>query len=327
VADRLERLVNLTATLLDTRRPLTLDELSERVEPRYPEEKTSRRRQFERDKETLRELGVPIRVETVDGFGAEQAYRIHPDDYYLPELSLTEPELAALHVAVTAVRLEGDAGREGLAKLGGLAGEGADTALAELDVSPGLAVLFDAVSRRATVTFSYRGSVRHLDPYGVVLRFGHWYVVGHDRDRDAPRAFRVDRLDAEPELGPDGGFEPPDAVDPAEYVRADPLTYGEDQPVDAHVLVDAPRAGWVVDQLGEEAVVDRRPDGGIVVSLPVVNRAAFRTWVVDLLDHAEVLSPPELRVDMVAWLDTVAGGFATERGPGTPPRRGESEQG
>jgi proteasome accessory factor B len=308
VADRLERLVNLTATLLDTRRPLTLDELSERVEPRYPDDKTSRRRQFERDKETLRELGVPIRVETVDGFGAEQAYRIHPDDYYLPELSLTEPELAALHVAVTAVRLEGNAGREGLAKLGGLTGEGADTALAELDVSPGLAVLFDAVSRRATVTFSYRGSERHLDPYGVVLRFGHWYVVGHDRDRDAPRAFRVDRLDGEPELGPDRGFEPPDEVDPAEYVRADPLTYGEDQPVDAHVLVDAPRAGWVVDQLGAEAVVERRPDGGIVVSLPVVNRAAFRSWVVDLLDHAEVLSPPELRADMVAWLDAVAGG-------------------
>ena len=99
----------------------------------------------------------------------------------------------------------------GWRKLGGLAGEGADTALAELDVTPGLAMLFDAVSRRATVTFSYRGSVRHLDPYGVVLRFGHWYVVGHDRDRDAPRAFRVDRIDAEPELGPDGGFAPPDA--------------------------------------------------------------------------------------------------------------------
>ena len=191
-------------------------------------------------------------------------------------------------------------------------------------MSPGLAVLFDAVSRRATVTFSYRGSVRHLDPYGVVLRFGHWYVVGHDRDRDAPRAFRVDRLDAEPELGPDGGFEPPDAVDPAEYVRADPLTYGEDQPVDAHVLVDAPRAGWVVDQLGEEAVVERRPDGGIVVSLPVVNRAAFRSWVVDLLDHTEVLSPPELRADMVAWLDTVAAGGHERSGrePGIPARNG-----
>ena len=40
MADRLERLLNLTATLLDTRRPLTLDELAERVEPRYPEDKS-----------------------------------------------------------------------------------------------------------------------------------------------------------------------------------------------------------------------------------------------------------------------------------------------
>lgn len=307
MADRLERLVNLTATLLDTRRPLTLDELSERVEPRYPEEKSARRRQFERDKETLRELGIPIRIETVDGFGAEQAYRIHPDDYYLPELALTEAELAALHVAVTAVRLEGDAGREGLAKLGGLAGAGADTAVAELGVTPGLAALFDAVGRHATVTFSHRGAPRHLDPYGVVLRFGHWYVVGHDRDRDAPRAFRIDRIEGAPQVGPDGAFTPPAGIDPADYVRADPMTYGEDQPIDAHVLVDAPRAGWVVDQLGAESVVERRGDGAVVVALPVVNRGAFRSWVVDLLDHAEVLSPPELRADMVAWLDTVAG--------------------
>ncbi len=306
MADRLERLVNLTATLLDTRRPLTLDELSERVEPKYPEELTARRRQFERDKETLRELGVPIRVETVDGFGADQAYRIHPDDYYLPDLSLSEAELAALYVAVTAVRLDGDAGREGLAKLGGLAGAGADAALADVAVTPGLAVLFDAVSRHAAVTFTYRGSPRRLDPYGVVLRWGHWYVVGHDHDRDAPRAFRVDRIDDDPDVGPAGAFSPPPGIDPADYVRADPMTYGEDQPVAAHVLVDAPRAGWVAEQLGDESVVERRADGSIVVTLPVVNRAAFRTWIIDLLDHAEVLSPLELRAEMVAWLDALA---------------------
>src|SRR5688572_9486683 len=104
--DRLERLVNLTATLLDTRRPITLDEIADRIEPGYPEDKVARRRQFERDKETLRELGIPITVESADGFGADQAYRIHAADYYLPDLGLTEAELAALHVAVTAVRLE-----------------------------------------------------------------------------------------------------------------------------------------------------------------------------------------------------------------------------
>jgi proteasome accessory factor B len=309
MADRLERLLNLTATLLDTRRPLTLDELAERVEPRYPEDKTARRRQFERDKETLRELGVPITVEAVDGFGAEQAYRINPKDYYLPELSLSDAELAALHLAVTAVRLEGGEGREGLAKLGGLMGEGVE-AMAEVAVTPGVAALFDAVRRRARITFVHRGETRRLEPYGVVLRWGHWYVVGHDVGRDAPRAFRIDRIDGDPEVGAAGSFEPPPGIDPAKFVRDDPLTYGEDRPVVAHVLVDASRAGWVVEQLGEEAVVERRADGAVEVALSVVNRAAFRAWVLDLLDHAEVLGPHELRADLVAWL-----GAIVEAGP------------
>jgi len=209
-------------------------------------------------------------------------------------------------MAVTAVRLEDDAGREGLAKLGGLAGEGAPTALADVAVTPGLAALFDAVGRHAVVTFTHRGQRRHLDPYGVVHRWGHWYVVGHDRDRDAPRAFRVDRIDGAPEVGPPGGFVPPAVVDPADFVRADPMAYGEDQPLDARVLVDPARAGWVTEQLGDDAVVERRPDGGVVVALSVVNRSAFRTWVLDLLDHAEVLAPEELRAEMVAWLDAIA---------------------
>jgi predicted DNA-binding transcriptional regulator YafY len=204
------------------------------------------------------------------------------------------------------VRLEGDAGREGLAKLGGLEGNAAVATLAEVPVTPALPALFDAVRRRASVEFSYRGEDRALDPYGVVLRFGHWYVVGHDRDRDAPRAFRIDRIEGEPVVGAAGEFVPPPDVDPGEYVRADPLTYGEDQPRRASVLVDAPRAAWVVEQLGEEAVETRHDDGSVVVVLAVVNRDAFRRWVLDLLDHAEVLGPPELRAEMVAWLDAVA---------------------
>lgn len=305
MADRLERLVNLTATLLDTRRPLTLEELADRVEPRYPDDLGARRRQFERDKETLRELGVPITVESVDGFGADQAYRIRPDDYYLPELDLDDAELAALHLAVTAVRLEGGAGLEGLAKLGGVTGEGVDVALAEVAVSPLVATLFDAVNRHASITFEYRDRTRHLDPYGVVLRFGHWYVVGRDRDRDAPRAFRVDRIDDTPVVGPANAFDPPDGTDPAAFVR-DPLTYGEDRPIPARVLVDATRAALVVDELGEQAVVARRADGAVEVTLPVVNREAFRTWVLGLLEHAEVLAPPELRDDLVEWLRALA---------------------
>jgi proteasome accessory factor B len=305
VTDRLERLVNLTATLLATRKPLTLDQLAERFEPPYPDDKAARRRQFERDKETLRDLGIPITVEPI-GLGGEQGYRIRPEDYYLPDPGLSADERAALHVAVTAVRLDSDEAREGLRKLGGLEGAAAAAPFAELETAPALAELFDAVARRAPISFEYRGETRALEPYGVVLRWGHWYVVGHDRDRDAARAFRVDRIEGEPEVGPAGAFEPPPDVDPGAFLRADPLTYGEDQPRTARVLVDEPRADWVVEQLGEEAVTEHRADGSVVVELSVVNREAFRTFVLGLLEFAEVLEPEELRADVVAWLESIA---------------------
>ena len=119
--------------------------------------------------------------------------------------------------------------------------------------------------------------------------------------------FRVDRLDGPPEVGPADGFVAPPNVDPNDYLSSDPLTYGDDQPLAARVLVDAARSSLVIDALGEDAVVEQRDDGSVVVALAVVNREAFRTFVLDLLDHAEVLEPPELRAELVTWLTALAG--------------------
>src|SRR5437588_6982880 len=154
MADRLERLTNLVAVLLETGRPLNLEEIVERV-PGYPAERESYRRQFERDKATLREIGVPIALEALYAFDQETGYRIHREDYELPALDLTDDERVALHLAVTAVRLEGGgegvggggAGRDALLKLGGIEGAGAP-ALAALPDVPALAALFDADPHR-----------------------------------------------------------------------------------------------------------------------------------------------------------------------------------
>lgn len=310
MSERLERLINLTATLLATRRPLSLEELAERLEPGYPHEIVARRRQFERDKETLRDLGVPIAVEPLDSLGGELGYRIHPDDYYLPDPGLDPAERAALHLAVTMVDVAGVDPIDALRKLGGTEGPTDDDdvqPLAAFELTPHLGDLFEAVTRRSVVSFRYRGEARHLEPYGILHRFGHWYVVGRDRDREAPRAFRVDRLDGPPDLGEAGAFVAPPDVDPTDYLSSDPLTYGDDRPVPARVLVDAERASLVVDGLGDSAVVEHRADGSVVVELAVVNRDAFRTFVLDLLDHAEVLGPPDLRAEVVDWLAALAG--------------------
>src|ERR1051325_7087492 len=102
MADRLERLTNLIAVLLETRRPLTLEEIVERG-PGYPGERESYRRQFERAKATLRVVGVPVALEALYAFGQETGYRIHKEDYELPPLELSDDERVALHLAVTAV--------------------------------------------------------------------------------------------------------------------------------------------------------------------------------------------------------------------------------
>jgi predicted DNA-binding transcriptional regulator YafY len=305
VIDRLERLTNLVATLLDTRRPLTLDEIVELV-PGYPGDKLAYRRQFERDKETLRGIGIPVRVESVDGLGPEQGYRIPPDEYYLPPLDLTSEEQAALHVAVTAVRFEGGPGpAEALWKLGGREGEAAN-ALAALPTVPALPALFDAYRSRATIAFNYRDEPRHVDPWGILFRRGHWYVVGHDHDRGEHRSFRVDRIEGDVKAGPPHTFEPPANLEPGAVLRDEPWRYGDEEVVAARVAVDAVQAAAVVEQVGEQAVVERRDDGSIVIELPVTNTAAFRSFVLGLLEAAEVVAPPELRDEMVAWLDTIA---------------------
>jgi proteasome accessory factor B len=304
VADRLERLTNLVATLLDTRRPLTIDEIVEAV-PGYPDEKPAYRRQFERDKETLRGIGIPVRTELVDHLGSEVGYRVLADEYYLPPLALTPEEQAALHVAVTAVRLEGGAAKEALWKLGGLEGEAATT-VAALPTVPALAALFDAYRVRGSVTFGYRGETRHVDPWGILFRRGHWYVIGHDHDRGESRSFRIDRVDGDVEIGTPGEFVPPAGLEPGAMLRDEPWQYGDEDAVVAELWIAPEQVGAVVDQIGEQNVIERRGDGSVVVALPVTNAAAFRSFALGLLDAAEVLGPPTLRADMVSWLEAVA---------------------
>ena len=60
--DRLERLVNLVVALLDTPRPLTREELRQRVGG-YSDDNANFHRNFERDKDLLRQMGIPIVAE------------------------------------------------------------------------------------------------------------------------------------------------------------------------------------------------------------------------------------------------------------------------
>jgi predicted DNA-binding transcriptional regulator YafY len=302
--DKLERLMNLTMTLLQTPRPLTAAEIRERI-PGYPDNDPAFRRAFERDKESLREMGVPISIEPLTHSDPPaDGYRIHEADYYLRDPGFEPDELAALHLAASAVRLDTAHGIEGLWKLGG-AGEAPDTGagepLAALPGDPNLGPLFTAVAERRSIGLRYHDRDRTIDPYRLDFQRGRWYLTGYDRDRADERNFRVDRIEGPVRLGDPRSFERPETG--VRGGAAQPWQFGEGDPVTAHLLVDADQAGWVRQHLGADAVVEERTDGSVVFRASVTTWPAFRSFVLTFLEHAEILSPPDLRARMVEFLE------------------------
>ena len=302
---RLERLLNLVAALLDTYRPLTREAIKERV-PGYAEDDAAFRRAFERDKDALRQMGIPVEVEVLEPDNADSpvGYRISREQYALPDPGLEPDELAALHLAANAVRLDSGSAMGALHKLGGAtATAGTDVALATLPGSEHLPVLFAAITERRTTRFVYSDRERVVDPYVLSFRNGRWYLYGHDHDRIARRSFRLDRIESTPTVGDADAFKRPEGIDGS---QPHPWQMGDDEPITARLRVDGEHADLALAELGAEALERRESDGGGVFTTTVTDQGAFRSFVLAFLDHAEILDPPEFRSDIVSWLEALA---------------------
>ena len=302
--DKFERLLNLTAALLHTAQPLSASELRERMAGAYSEDKAAFRRMFERDKADLRAIGVPIEVSTL--------YRLDPpvDGYRIParayvgrDVRFDPDELAALHLATNLVRLEGGSGA-GLARLGGAAASGAAGSVEEVGELPfhdALAKLVAAAIERRAVSFPYRETERRVEPWRLSFHRGHWYLVGWDVDHSEERMFRVDRIGGEVTDSGPAGHAVGEGPDPR-IVK--PWEFGAGDPYEVKVLVDADQASWACHRAGVDG--ERQPDGSVVLTLRVRDPAAVRSFVVEFLEHAEVLEPRWLRDELVAWLEALA---------------------
>jgi proteasome accessory factor B len=313
--DRLERLVNLVVALLDTPRPLTKEELRQRVGG-YSDDDANFHRNFERDKDLLRQMGIPIVAEPLAGPDLSDrftGYRVPRDLYELPDPGLDEDELLALSVAVSAVAFDGSgqgAATTALWKLAAVGSQragpnaGGMTPLADVPTDERVAILFSGVQQRRVARFEYNGVPRRADPYRLSYRQGRWYLAAFDHAREGERLFRVDRIT--------GGVELEEA--PGQFVRPEgvasapppPWRLGDDEEIVVELRVDANQAEWVRSLAGEETVAGTTPDGWVDFKLPVTNRAAFRGFVLGLLDRAEVMGPPEVRDEVIFWLTDLA---------------------
>lgn len=304
MADPLERLTNLVALLLETRAPLTFEQIRFRMSGQYPEREDARRAAFDRDKTVLREVGIEIEQQVLGGNDAgKTAYWIDRDKYELQDLGLDDDERRALQVALAAVHVGPDWTDQAMLKLGAGLDSGQGFFAAMLDSSDNLPLLFEAANNGWAVRFAYRGKQRAFEPWWLLSRGGFWYAIGWDADEGQQRTYRVDRIDGEVTSSGVGSNRAPEGFDPASAFEDSVRSIGaEAGPTVATVLVNADRAAGVRRELGEGAVVETRADGSIVVSAQCSNRLMFRAWVLGFADHAEVLGPPEVRSEIVEWL-------------------------
>jgi predicted DNA-binding transcriptional regulator YafY len=298
----IERLLNLLAFLLNAGRPVTADEIRHTVAGYGQEADDAFRRTFERDKDLLRHLGIPLRLAPTDGWEVEQGYVVRGEEYALSDTGLSDEERAALWLAAQVVRVGGQAPDPAvLFKLGGSppafagAALGADIGGAADD----LADLFAAVTEARLVGFTYREKPRRVRPYGLVHRRGHWYLVGLQSGEKEARSFRVDRLTGLEVGSRPAAFTRPPGFRAADAVPSAPWQAGEDG-FEVTVRFDASVAWWARRQLAEGAIVEEEPGGGLLARLPVASLAAFIGWMVGFEDGAEVLAPPEVRRALLA---------------------------
>lgn len=320
--DPLERLIDLVILLLEQRMPLTFAQIRERLPEGYPQPKIeSAKRMFERDKDTARAIGVPIEVVT-DELGAEPAYRIRKERFYLPTIDLSADEVAALVLAVRGGTPEDPAAvavskilsslRDGSA--GGAGAPSLATATTALPLAGGdgaerLFEIWSATADRKAIAFDYRvaeGGVarRTVDPFRVAFRGGRWYLVGHDRDRDAIRAFRLSRISSDCEVLGDAAA-PPTDFHAEDHIKVGP--WGAGEPTGSARIAFSPDALWPARQAVEVISETELTDGWVELEMPGGDPEWLATWVLSFGSEAEAISPPELRDEVVARLEAARG--------------------
>ncbi|MEO8476954.1 MAG: WYL domain-containing protein [Actinomycetota bacterium] len=299
----LERLLNLVALLLETRAPLTFEQIRETLEPYRQEKVDSAKRMFERDKDLLRDYGVPLELVDVDAWGGDQGYVIPKDAYYLPEIAFTPEELGALLVAAQSGD-ENTAAERAVHKLlygadgGVLAGLTGGPLASGSDARSELVLAVAAAAQgHGRISFGYRtsqgkASEREVDAFAMVFRGGHWYLVGHDRDRDDVRAFRLSRFTSEPE-DRGVGTSPPPGFSAADHVRAGPWdALAEERAV---IAFSPDVAWWAASSLTGATTIGAGEDGWVEVAVPLADEQALAGLVLQFGDEAVAREPASLR--------------------------------
>jgi proteasome accessory factor B len=307
-----ERLLSLVVCLLSARRYLTAGQIREAV-PGYPDSFDAFKRMFERDKDELRELGIPLETGTSSALDEEPGYRIPRQAYGLPEIRLEPDEAAILGLAARVWQRAELAGAAagGLLKLRAAGVDAEESTQRGIEPrlqagEPAFGPLWEAVRDGRPVSFAYRAAgrsaaqQRHLEPWGVVNRHGRWYVAGNDSDRGEVRVFRLSRIEGPVSFsGPAGTVTVPEGTDVRQTVRA-----WDTQPDVRRTAVLRVRGGagfWLRQHATAEAPDPQHP-GWDLAEVPFSDVGWFGDHIASFGASVVAIEPADLREAVIGRL-------------------------
>jgi len=302
------------------------------------------RRKFERDKKELKDLGVmlePLKEKIVANHADQEveAYQLKPRDFYLPylrtqgrapahpyflnEIAVTTSDLpmlrrAAERIAALTDTPLGVAAQSAIRKLSFDLPElqvGAEerTFTARGEIETQFALVRRAVEQRRAVQcryYSIRRDIegeRVIEPYGLMLSWGHWYCIARSfpssevRGGKGVRTFRLDRMkDVSIIEGEKAEFTVPKGFQIATYLNRAPWELSDDKPVTVRLRINFPQSRWVIgERLGKvvKAVTD---DAGSEFEFAVRAVDPFVRWLLPMGKQVEVLSPPSIKQQLEA---------------------------
>lgn len=306
-------------SLLQTRSHWAGHDLAERLEV-HP-------RTLRRDIDRLRQLGYPIHASS--GVAGGYAFRAGQS---LPPLLLDDEEALAVAIALQ------------IAAAGTVSGveESSLRALVKLEqVMPArlrrrtdalrsailpmqrigptidagvLATLATACRDQLQVGFHYRdlrgqGSVRTVEPHGLVHTGNHWYLVAWDPARDAWRTFRIDRVEGVPRAGAHFAPRAAPAGDLRAYVSG-VMAGVQHQGDQARVVLHRPHAVMARSIPPSAATLEPIDDAHCLMLCGTGQLDSLVYWLMALDVDFDVLEPPALKERLRAANERLARNLA-----------------
>jgi predicted DNA-binding transcriptional regulator YafY len=291
----MERLTQILSMLAGAPgRTLTADQILD-VVPYGAADRVDQRDQLRRDMRHLETLGWQI--DNIAREGEAARYRLTAIDNRL-RVEFTPEERAELLRAASAASLAvlfddlGDAGTTPSSEV---------QVLAEPEPAA-LGLVQRAVAQHCLLRFTYRDKPREVHPHGLHVRPGGWYLTGVETGATNPKTFVVGRMSVVTIDTPGTAHVPDQTARP----QLDPITWAIDEPVDVAVRTTAEHQENVEGLLGPASAVELGDDD-VILTIPVTHRQAFRRRLYELGTRVVLLGPDEVRDEVRAELEAVAG--------------------